>query len=439
MSKTKKIGKAIGRSKAKIITIFVIALFCAATIYAAAAYSSTVTISVDGIENRITTLRTDANEIIKQAGIEIEPNDIVDLSGFESGSDSIIRINKAYSITIYDNGAAGVKCTANGTVTEALAQNNITLNDGDVLNCNKDDIIYEGQEIVISRAFPVMISADGEIYKINISGGTVSDALDKAVLTVDDDDEISASLDTPLKAGMSIKITRVEVKERVQKEEVAFKTVKKNDSSMYVGQSKVLTPGVKGEKEVTYKDKYINGKLKESVAAKSVVTKAPVDEVKLVGTKKKPVPTTAATTAATAKSTTGYSAKNTAGARLASGVQTISYLTPPSSLTLNGNVPTSYKRKIVGTASAYSGGGVTATGRSVMPGYVAVNPNQIPYHTKMWIVSNDGRYVYGYASAEDTGGFIYWSGSRSTLCDLYMASESQCNSFGRRSVTIYIL
>jgi 3D (Asp-Asp-Asp) domain-containing protein len=57
----------------------------------------------------------------------------------------------------------------------------------------------------------------------------------------------------------------------------------------------------------------------------------------------------------------------------------------------------------------------------------------------MWIVSNDGSYVYGYASAEDTGGFIYWSGSSSTVCDLYFDSEGQASAFGRRGVTIYIL
>lgn len=432
MSTHKKAGNALKKSRGKIIAVLVLAIFCVATVYAAAAYTSTVTISMDGIENTITTFRNDPYEIIKQAGIEIEENDIVDLSKFESGSDSVITINKAYTITIYDNGKPGVTVLANGKVADALAQNKITLADGDTLSCDKDDIIYEGMEIVIARAFPVMISADGEIVTVQMSGGTVSDALDKAVITVDDDDEISAPLDTVLTGGMSIKITRVSCTERVQKEEVAFKTVTKNDNTMFVGQSKVQTKGVKGEKQVTYKDKFVDGKLKESTAVKTVITKAAIDEVKLVGTKKKPVTTTT-------KVTTKLSSKNTAGAKLANGVKTISRLTPPSSLTLNGKVPTSYKRKIVGTASAYSGGGLTATGRSVMPGYIAVNPNQIPYHTKMWIVSNDGKYVYGYASAEDTGGFTRWTGSRATLCDLYMASESQCNAFGRRSVTIYVL
>lgn len=423
MNIVKKAGLWFARSKAKVITLVVIALFGAATVFAAANYSCTITINIDGVETQISTLRTDAYDIIKQAGIELDDIDIVDLSNFEGGSDSIIRISKAYHITVFDNGSEGKVYLANGTVEEALKQIGVTLNDGDVLNCELKDLICEGQAITITRAFPVTITADGETVKLNMAGGTVADALDAAVLTVDDDDKISASLDTELKSGMKIKITRIAFEENTKTESVPFKTVTKKTSKLYVGQSKVETKGVKGEKIVTYKEKYVDGKLKESKAIATVVTKEPVSEVKLVGTKQK-----AGTISAGE------------GVKLANGISTISRLTPPSSLKLTkNNIPSTYKRKIVGTASAYSGGGVTATGRSVLPGYIAVNPSQIPYHTKMWIVSNDGRYVYGYASAEDTGGFIYWTGSSSTLCDLYMASESQASAFGRRGVTIYIL
>ena len=57
----------------------------------------------------------------------------------------------------------------------------------------------------------------------------------------------------------------------------------------------------------------------------------------------------------------------------------------------------------------------------------------------MWIVSNDGKFVYGYSFAEDTGGFTKWTGNRATLCDLYMNTYSECSRFGRRGVTIYVL
>ncbi len=422
METNKKTSRA--KSRVKVITLAVIALFCIATIYAAASNTSTVTINLDGVDTRITTLKTDANEILRQAGIEVSDNDIVDLSGFESGSDSVIRVSRAYNIVITD-GASSSKYLANGTVSDAFGNFGITLNDGDEVNFELTESLYEGMEICISRAFPVNIKADGKVVTVNMASGTVSDALDKAVVIVNDDDEISASLDTALTGKTDIVISRVTFKERTVKEEIPFQTVKKNSTDLYAGQSKVEVKGVKGEKQVTYRDKYVDGKLQGSEAITSLTTKAPVNEVKLTGTKKK---------AAAVKAST-----NKSGAVLANGVKTISRLTPPASLTLNGRVPTSYKKTITGTASAYSGGGLTATGRSVMPGYIAVNPKQIPYHTKMWIVSNDGRYVYGYASAEDTGGFTKWTGSRATLCDLYMATEAQCSAFGRRTVTIYIL
>jgi len=70
-------------------------------------------------------------------------------------------------------------------------------------------------------------------------------------------------------------------------------------------------------------------------------------------------------------------------------------------------------------------------------GYVAVNPRIIPYGTRLYIVSTDGRYNYGYCIAADTGGFIYWNNA--PVVDLFMNSESQCEAFGRRQVRIYVL
>ncbi|MBQ2419946.1 MAG: 3D domain-containing protein, partial [Clostridia bacterium] len=92
-----------------------------------------------------------------------------------------------------------------------------------------------------------------------------------------------------------------------------------------------------------------------------------------------------------------------------------------------------------GKASAYTygDGNKTATGKGVRPGYVAVNPKIIPYGTKLFIRTPDGKYMYGYASAEDTGGFIYWSNPR--VVDLFFTSESACRTFGVRNIEIYVL
>ena len=54
----------------------------------------------------------------------------------------------------------------------------------------------------------------------------------------------------------------------------------------------------------------------------------------------------------------------------------------------------------------------------------------------MYIKSSDGKYVYGYAVAADTGGFAR---KNPTKVDLAFPSAVACSNFGRRNVEIYIL
>lgn len=89
------------------------------------------------------------------------------------------------------------------------------------------------------------------------------------------------------------------------------------------------------------------------------------------------------------------------------------------------------------TATAYTAGRggagyITASGTPARPGAVAVDRRVIPLGSKLYIVTNDGKYVYGIAVAEDTGVI----GNR---VDLYYDDYDECIIFGRRAATIYIL
>ena len=77
-----------------------------------------------------------------------------------------------------------------------------------------------------------------------------------------------------------------------------------------------------------------------------------------------------------------------------------------------------------------------ASGMRLSPGYVATNPNEIPYGTKMYIASPDGSFVYGYAIAADTG-----TGLMQDVIDVdlfYDTYTESCLS-SHRIVNIYIL
>ena len=118
------------------------------------------------------------------------------------------------------------------------------------------------------------------------------------------------------------------------------------------------------------------------------------------------------------------------------GLTQISDIDVPDDILFDENgVPLNYSKKLTGRSTAYCMGHTTSTGTSVHPGVVAVNPRIISYGSKMYIVADDG-WVYGFSSAEDTGGFIYWDNA--PIVDLYVSSTSFAYQWGNRAVTIYI-
>ncbi|MBQ2697973.1 MAG: 3D domain-containing protein, partial [Clostridia bacterium] len=90
------------------------------------------------------------------------------------------------------------------------------------------------------------------------------------------------------------------------------------------------------------------------------------------------------------------------------------------------------------TAYTYGDGGqwgdITATGKAVAVGYVAVDPRVIPLGSRLYITYPNGGVCYGFAVAEDTGGAI--KGNR---IDLFFESRDDALQFGRRKVKVYVL
>lgn len=68
-------------------------------------------------------------------------------------------------------------------------------------------------------------------------------------------------------------------------ESIAYKTVNQNDSSLDKGKTSVAQNGQEGVKTITYKETYVDGKLKSKDETSSKVTKNPVDKIVKVGTK----------------------------------------------------------------------------------------------------------------------------------------------------------
>ena len=416
ISELKGYAKATRMTFSKVIAlILALALLCAVTAFAAAPSAYVVDI-YDGTEiTRVETTNSDAYEIVEQADITLSEKDKLDLSEFTAGEDSVITIYRAASVTFVSITGETTELVTAGTVADLLAELGVTVQAEQLVSVPEDTVLYDGLTVKITDAYHVSVTADGVSQTLLMGEGTVQDALEQAGVTMDADDEVEPALDAALYDALSITVYRVEYTERTVTETIAFPKETVRTSDLYKGQSRVTQQGVDGSKSVTYRDKIVDGAVASSEVLSETVLQEAVPQITKVGTKQKPVSIS--------------SLKN-------SGTP-ISELTAPASLKIVDGAPTQYSKIITGKAAAYtaSSGSKTASGRTVKPGYIAVDPKQIPYGTEMWIVSTDG-IVYGYAIAADTGGFV--KKDKFTV-DLFMNTESECIQWGSRDVVIYIL
>lgn len=394
-----------------LVTALIIA--CAGTSFAAANEPYIVDIYDGSQVSRVETSKKDATAIVAEAEICISENDKLILDDFVPGSQSKIIICRESNIKLTDaNGKTGEFVFA-GRVSEFLSSQGIEIGEDTALNVKLSDICFDGMEIVIANPCNVTVNADGESVTVSTLSQNVGELLEEIGITLGEDDEVEPSADTPLSEGLTVDVLRISYRSYSRNESVPFTKKTEYSSSMSKGTSKITQKGVNGKKSVVYKEKTVNGEVTGTTVEDEKEILAPVPQIKTVGTK-----------------TAGNN-------RVIRNSAPISELTMPSKYTIGTNgVPTSYKYTITGKAAAYCvPGGTTSTGKKVKPGYIAVNPKQIPYGTEMYIVSDDG-VVYGYAIAADTGGFAKQG---KFVVDLYMNSTSQCYAWGSRNVTIYVL
>lgn len=275
-------------------------------------------------------------------------------------------------------------------------------------------------EITIDTWYSLSIDLRGKKLSKDVPEGTVSDALAYLGIELTEYDQIDKELDEQLSDNMKINIKRVVVTKSEETKTIDYETEYKDSSMLYEGESQVETQGEEGERKITYEVTWVNGKLSEKKEVSNEVIKEPVNKVVLNGTAQKEPETN-----------TGL-AQSIQDSGSSSTVDESSNTITDS----NGNV-LHYSYCLSGPTTAYTAeaGAGTATGRLARYGVVAVDPDEIPYGSILYIVSDDG-FEYGYAVAGDTGGFIYYT---DVVADLYFPTLADCSVYGLRNAHVYVL
>ncbi len=352
-------------------------------------------------------------DILKQTGIELGEYDEVVRT--DSGGCVMITVLRAFEVSVDYRGEVFTSYVTGGTVEDAIVKAGVALTGAEEIEPPLETEVYEGMCIKVKGECSVLLSMGGETAEYTTRDTTVADFLNDLGIVLDEDDMVTPSMDSKVTDGTEIFVEIVEIKEETTTEIIDYNYITRETSALSSGTSKIEQYGIEGEKTVVSSNKYVDGVLVESEVISEEITRAPQDQIKLVGTGvSKP-------SYQAPSSSGGASVSNSAGTFKDASGKTVSY-----------------RKKLTGTSTAYyaSEGAITATGVPVYLGGVAVNPNVIPYGSKLYIVSSDGRMVYGYATAVDTGGALM---SGSVLVDVFYPTYNECIQWGRRNVTVYVL
>ena len=312
---------------------------------------------------------------------------------------SVTLVNMRKTITMKIDGKEETFVTYKRTVKDVLNTQGVVVNPKDKVQPALNSNVSEGDTISIKRAVSVEVIVGDKKIEIETAEDTIEDMLEVEKEELKDQgieydagvDEVTPALDSKIEENLQVNLVNVEVKSELAKEAIDFDVIVEEDSSLESGLEETRQEGAAGEKEVVYEVVYKNGvEFSKSVKSSKVVAE-PVNKIVAQGTRRV------------------FASRD--GQLL------------------------DYKSVLYCESTAYSGGGVTATGTVPVRdpngiSTIAVDPSVIPLGSLVYVEG------YGKAVAADTGGAI-----KGNIIDVYVNSEQEAySSWGRKyNVPVYIL
>lgn len=329
-----------------------------------------VTVVLDGEITMFRTAFDHPQAILDSLGVFPDEHDAVLVNGslvtFEN-LDSYplpaqhIEVRSGIRVTLEVDGETREWVSTAATVGDVLEDAGVTLYLGDRVEPPVDSPVTDGMTIRVERSFPVTITIDDTQIETRAAGDTVADALAAADIILSGLDYTVPPENTRLSAEMHVRVIRVTEEVLAETASLPYEVVYQADPELELDQQAVLQAGVNGVQQHNIRVRYEDGVEVSRVDEGMTITQDPVSQI------------------------VGYGTKIV--------LRTID--TPEG--------PREYWRKLRLYATSYypkalGGDNITATGKVLVKGIVAIDPKLIPYDTQMFIPD------YGIGLAADTGG-----------------------------------
>ncbi len=330
-----------------------------------------VTILDGSLQLEHSTTLENPRSILDEASLRLNAKDRIWVNGAFAHHEALpawtvpahnIRIRRAISLAIIDDGNSSTILTAAETVGEALSEAGLRLFPTDKLEPPPESAIDGPLTIRIKRAIPLILTVDGVDIEARSQAASVAEALAELNAPLYGLDYSLPPGDAPVTENMRIEIVRV-TEEIISESEVIKREIQyRPDANLNLDETALVQAGSDGEREIRYRARFENGSEVSREHSETVEITAPVARIIAYGTR-------------------------------AGQLGTVQ--TPDG--------PRAYWRRLCVYVTSYNptsnGGNLnTATGADLAKGIIAAKPHIIPYYTQVYVPG------YGNGVIRDTGG-----------------------------------
>jgi uncharacterized protein YabE (DUF348 family) len=256
-----------------------------------------ITLHDNGQDKGFLTDAKTLGEAFKKAGIQIDPNDLIEPGLNETlvASHYDVNVYRARPVTVVDGNTRTKILSPYQTPKQIVEHANFSLQDEDIATISANtDMVSQGAglQVAIDRAAAFTFVMYGKTITAYTQAGTVGEMLNQKKITLGKNDALSVPKTTPITAGMTVELWRNGVQTITEEQDIAFEVEQTKDRDREVTYKEVKTPGVVGKRTVSYEVEMINGKEVSRKEIQSVVTKEPVKQIEVVGAKSRIMPYT---------------------------------------------------------------------------------------------------------------------------------------------------
>src|SRR5215207_6868963 len=243
--------------------------------YAVAAHK-TVTLSVDGTQMTVATMKSDVIDVVEENGFDVGEHDDVYPAANEP-------VHQSDAIVLRRSRPLQVSTTAS-TVADALAQLQMT-DKAPAAASRGSRVPLAGMSLPVVSAKTVQLNDAGATRTLHLAAPNVAGLLEAAGVPLQQKDAVDPAASSPVVDGMQIQVTRIRIEKVTERVPLPPSTKQIPDVTLNMSRQVVDDPGAPGTQDVTSALAKVNGVETGKLPVANVVVVPARDGVVRIGAK----------------------------------------------------------------------------------------------------------------------------------------------------------